>query len=205
MIKEDYKNEIINEYFKWLIDFVCGKRFAKEISYVKLLSYLHSTKFDYKLGYRSSKKNNRTVARRRLEDRDANRAEDGISLRWKFACDTDRKYIFDEISECLEGPCSMLEMMIALAIRCEETIMDNPRYGDRTGQWFWGMITNLGLGGMTDDIFDKLYVDDIVNRFLNREYEPDGKGGLFTIKNCEYDLRTIDIWGQLCWYLDSIS
>ena len=33
--------------------------------------------------------------------------------------------------------CSVLEMMIALAIRCEEHIMDDPDVGNRTGQWFW--------------------------------------------------------------------
>jgi hypothetical protein len=105
----------------------------------------------------------------------------------------------------LDGPCSVLEMMIALAIRCEETIMDDPDIGDRTRQWFWGMIINLGLGGMTDANFDPDFVDDSVLRFLNRDYEPDGRGGLFTIRNCHRDLRDVEIWYQLCWYLDSIT
>ena len=96
-------------------------------------------------------------------------------------------------------------MMVALAIRCEETIMDDPQVGSRTGQWFWGMINNLGLGAMIDEKFDKNYVKEIVDRFLNRDYEPDGRGGLFTIRHCEDDLRNVEIWNQLCWYLDSIS
>ena len=94
-------------------------------------------------------------------------------------------------------------MMVALAIRCEENIMDDPSYGNRTGQWFWGMIVNLGLGFMTDSRFDEKFVDDVIFRFLNREYEPDGKGGLFTVRNCKYDLRTVEIWYQMCWYLDT--
>jgi hypothetical protein len=93
-------------------------------------------------------------------------------------------------------------MMVALSVRCEETIMDDPRIGDRTGQWFWGMISSLGLGSMMDNQFDKEYVDSVIDRFLKREYEPNGKGGLFTIKRCRYDLRSVEIWYQMCWYLD---
>ena len=82
--------------------------------------------------------------------------------------------------------------------------MDDTRYGDRTTQWFWNMIVNLGLGGMVDALVDIEEVDKIIERFLNREYEPNGRGGLFTIDNCEEDLREVEIWYQLCWYLDSI-
>ena len=82
--------------------------------------------------------------------------------------------------------------------------MDDTLFGNRTGQWFWGMIRNLGLSPMNDSNFDAEFVDDVIARFLNREYEPDGKGGLFTIKNCDHDLRTVEIWRQLSWYLGSI-
>ena len=98
----------------------------------------------------------------------------------------------------------MLEMLVSVAISCEE-IMDDPQIGNRTGQWFWNMIVNLGLGSMIDSRFDKEYVDEVVRRFLNRQYDPDGTGGLFTIRNCDVDLRTVEIWYQLCWYLDSIT
>ena len=53
-------------------------------------------------------------------------------------------------------------------------------------------------------MFDKQYVTKVIGRFLNREYEPNGKGGLFIINNCNDDLRDVEIWYQLCWYLDSI-
>ena len=76
--------------------------------------------------------------------------------------------------------------------------------GIRTGQWFWTMLTNLGLGGMTDDNFNRLIADKIISTFLKRKYDPDGKGGLFRIRNCDRDLRKVEIWRQLCWYLDSI-
>lgn len=139
--------------------------------------------------------------------RDSNRADDGINMRYRFVISHGYEYedIYEDIMDALDGPCSVLEMIIALAIRCEETIMDDPNVGDRTGQWFWGMITNLGLGSMTDERFDRDYVERVIDIFLNREYEPDGKGGLFTIRHFDQDLRDAEIWHQLCWYLDSIT
>lgn len=83
--------------------------------------------------------------------------------------------------------------------------MDDPDIGNRTGQWFWGMIVNLGLGSMTDDLYDEKLVETAINRLLDRRYAPDGTGGLFTVKNCDRDLRKVEIWYQLCWYLNSIT
>lgn len=177
-------DRVRGEYFDWLLNIVCEHRFANEISYRKLLSYLYNTKFVCRI------------------NGDISRVNDGFSLRNRFA----ESIGFDDsyFSESLRGPASILEVMIALAIRCEETIMDDPRFGDRTGQWFWGMISSLGLSGMIDSQFDKRYVDRVVARFLRREYKPNGEGGLFTV-NGFGDLRREEIWTQLCWYLDSIG
>lgn len=82
--------------------------------------------------------------------------------------------------------------------------MDNPQIGDRTGQWFWGMIVSLGLGNMDDSRFDKAFVSQVLETFINREYSPEGVGGLFTIRYCEQDLRDVEIWYQMCWYLDRL-
>ena len=173
---------IQDEYFEWLVGIACID--SKVVSYRKLLAYLHETEFIYSMPM------------------DSNRAADGKELRYRFA----HRYLGDDSAEYyITGPCSVLEMMLALAIRCEENIMDDPTMGDRTAQWFWGMISSLGLGGMYDSNFDIYKVEDVVNRFLDRDYDPDGRGGLFTIRNFEYDMRTIEIWQQLCEYLNSIS
>ena len=177
-----FKDRINDEYFDWLCEVVDSKRFSKHVSYRKLLMHLHSIEFTWFIPY------------------DDNRADDGIMLRRKYAL----AHHDEELSDYISGPCSVLEMMAALAIRCEESIMDDTLFGNRTGQWFWGMILNLGLSPMNDSNFDAEFVDDVIARFLNREYEPDGKGGLFTIKNCDHDLRTVEIWRQLSWYLGSI-
>lgn len=132
--------------------------------------------------------------------RDENRAQDGLDLRCRFASMNNYN---PDIAYEIDGPCSVLEMMIALAIRCEETIMDDPKKGDRTVQWFWIMINNLGLSDQTDGRFDKIFVTEAIQKFLNREYAPDGRGSLFRIRNCRKDLRKVEIWCQLNWYLDT--
>lgn len=173
-------DDIKNAYFEWIYYLVCGERYPKEISYRKLLMRLHTIPF---------------VA---IIPRDENRATDGIDLRYRYT------YVREGIEDAetyLDGPCSVLEMMVALAIHCEEE-MEDPKKGDRTAQWFWEMVTSLGLGAMTDDRYDRSIVDAVIMRFLNREYEPNGRGGLFTIKNCKHDLRDAEIWYQMSWYMD---
>ena len=174
--------DIADEYFSWLSSIVCSDRRPRHLSYDRLLERLHNTTFRYIL------------------PRDENSAAWGLNLRYRFAI----AHGYGEEGE-IGGPCSVLEMMIALAIYCEESIMDNPAIGDRTGQWFWEMIVNLGLGSMTDLQFDSDYVDDVLDRFLDRRYAPNGQGGLFTIRHCQCDLREVEIWYQLCWYLDTIA
>ena len=177
--------DISNEYFEWLVDLVCGERYSKVISYRKLLIQLHNTEFQYFIS------------------NDENRAKDGVMLRRRFALANN--YDDDYVYDCLREPCSVLEMMAALSLRIEEWLMDDPGIGDRTRQWFWGMVVSLGLGSMTDAMYDKKYVTEALDRLINLDYEPDGVGGLFTIRDCEYDLRTVEIWLQANTYLNSID
>lgn len=175
-------NDLRDEYFEWMYHTVCHGRFAKENIYRKLLTYLHSVEYTWILSD------------------DVNRAEDGEEgLRWRFAYEN-----HINVRHELDGPCSVLEMMLALAYKCEE-IMDDAAIGDRTVQWFWRMIANLGLNGMTDRRFDLGAAESIIDRFLNRDFEPDGHGSLFVIRNCRYDLRDVETWTSMLWYLDSIT
>lgn len=135
---------------------------------------------------------------------DGNREEDGINLRYRFA--HDNNYEQRMIASYLDDrSCSILEMMIALAMRCEEHIMANPDVGNRLNQWFWAMISSLGLSDMDDRRFNADYVDWVLERFLTKAYAPDGNGGLFTVPGYKGDIRELDIWYQMCSYLESIS
>lgn len=178
------RDDVLNEYFDWMCQLVSDKQYIGDRSYRKLLSKLHNIPFTYTI------------------DMDGNRAADGIDLRYRFGYE--RNYEDYIIASFLDDkPCSVLEMIVALALRCE-TIMEDPDYGDRTGEWFWGMIESLGLESMDDTSFNRNYVDDVIDIFLSRDYGRDGRGGLFTIKHPKRDLRTVEIWYQMNWYLDSI-
>lgn len=179
------QRNLSDEYFEWMYQLVCNDKYYKRLSYRKLLYLLHDIEFSYIL------------------ELDENRAEDGRDFRYRFGyeCGYPRDYIATDLDI---RPCSVLEMMIALAFRGEEQIMDDPEFGNRTGQWFWNMIVSLGLGSMNDSNFDRRYVEDVIFSMLDRDYAPNGEGGLFTIDSCPYDMREIDIWSQFMWYLDEV-
>lgn len=176
------QNDVKNQYFEWMVHLVCNEMPEKQKSYRKLLMRLHNIEFRYSLAM------------------DGNREEDGIDLRYRFA----DVYSIHDIMMYLNFPCTVFEMMVALSHRCEENIMGSPEAWDRTGHWFWGMVKNLGLSSMKDSRFEKRFVDEKIERFLKREYKSNGDGGLFTVKKCKCDLRKVEIWYQMCWYLDGI-
>lgn len=179
------RDGLSKRYFEWMYRLVCDNRYAKGSGYKSLLTYLYNTPFTYTIGM------------------DGNRAADGIDLRYRFASECG--YEDSMIATYLDDrPCSILEMMVALAIRCEEHIMEDSDVGDRTGQWFWNMIVSLGLGGMIDVRFNPTYVKFVIDRFLDHKYERNGKGGLFTVENSRRDMRSIEIWYQMCFYLDTM-
>lgn len=173
------------EYVEWMHSLVSNRRFSRARSYKKLFHYLHAIEFTYTIPL------------------DGNRAEDGINLRYIFGDECG--YPHAMIAAYLDSqPCSILEMMVALALRYEDNIMADSDMGDRTGQWFWGMISSMGLESMTDAYFDESYVDDVVFRFLNRTYKRNGEGGLFTVSKQDVDMRNVEIWYQAAFYFNEL-
>lgn len=176
------ENAVASRYFEWM----CGcVRDKEHNNYAKLLHQLNDIEFTYTLPM------------------DGNRYEDGIDLRYRFGYDCD----YDEsvIAYYLDNhPCSVLEMMVALALRLEEHIMDDPDIGNRTSVWFWEMIFSLGLSDMSNDNYSELKISATIQQFLDREYTKDGRGGLFTIKGIQKDMRDAEIWHQACWYLNGV-
>lgn len=175
-------HDINREYYEWLCDLIKDSKPSRRVTYNKLVSYLYNTEFSYVIPM------------------DGNRYEDGIELRYRFGYDhsIDAPIIASYLDV---NPCNVLEMMVALAFRCEEHIMFNPENGILSGRWFWKMISNLGLDRMDDNNYDEEYVNNVVWRFLNRDYDRDGRGGLITLPDCPYDLRSMDIWSQMMHYL----
>ena len=121
---------------------------------------------------------------------DSNRVSDGLNLREEFGIAIDK-------------PCSILEVLIALAERGERQTMADASVGDRVGQWFWEMIGNLGLGRMSDDNYDEDYTDDICRRFNYRDYASDGRGCAFRSPS-HGDLSEYELWYQMNFHFSDI-
>lgn len=177
------KRERINElYFKWLCELVCDKHRGKYFG--RLLETLHMREFTW------------------LMNLDADRASDGVSMREKFAYYHNLE--LDIVLEELEGPCSVLEMMVGLAYRVENQIMGE--VGDEdVGRWFWNMVDNMYLGNMDNGNYDELYVQQSIDILLDRNYQRNGSGGLYLIADSDRDAREMTIWAQMCHYLNDFE
>lgn len=162
-------------YFDWIVDRCLPK--SESIVRTKLLEHLQRTEFKVR------------------NPRDINRSRDGVALRTRYTRETGDLLDFESLS------CSILELIAALALRCEEDIMYDPGIGDRTAEWFIGMLKSLGLYSMTDNLYDADFTDYILNRFMSGQYEPNGKGSLFTLREQHPDMRLLEIWYQMHWYL----
>lgn len=135
---------------------------------------------------------------------DANREQDGMDLREDFADDSEWRK--EDILEVLAGPCSVLEMLVALAMRIERDIMYTPDDGDRTGEWFKLMLDNMKLLPMTDTDYYQPYVDQILEDIMSRHYKKNSKGSIFPVRNTQgKDWRKTEIWMQMMLYFNEYS
>ena len=163
-------------YLKWLMGLVNVDR-----KYLYVCDYLLNTDYIYTVG------------------NDVNRAVEGMTLRQDF----------EEMYGMLEGlsgrDCSLLEMMVELAIRCDGVMYD-PQFGERPEYWFWCFMVNLGLDKYTNDAFDPIKVRQICEDFNYRHYNSNGKkGGMFVVTFPRADLRVTELWYQMMWWLNENS
>lgn len=167
-------------YFEWLINKIDYGDYPRCDEYSILLRYLYSHIFWSDMPM------------------DENRIIDGMCLRDYFLEDAKLEDYYS--IHLLEKNASILEVMLALSIRCERSL-SRVDYDDRTAEWFWDMVVSLGLIGMDDDKFDLDYVERTISLFLCHKYRHDGKGGLFTIQNPDTDMTKVELWYQLQSYL----
>lgn len=177
------KLDVLSDYILWIERRVLKPDMISK--YHKLMATLYSIPFTWTI------KN------------DENRAADGIDLRSSFG--EEKGVERDVWHQYLDGRCTVLEMMAALAIRCEDCVMGESEYGDRTWFWFMKMVHSLSLEDYTDDNFDVSYVREIVKRALKRDYSYDGYGGFWYVKGCQKDLRDVEIWYQMHEYLSTLD
>ena len=172
--------ELSNGYFQWLCELVAAD--DEDRPYIYLLRELYETEFS-----------DETAA---LIPNDDNRIEDGLALREDFSNETG---IHNRI--ILTGPCSLLEMMIALAYRMEDAFGKYDYI-----HWFWEMIFNLELMDYddTNENWRKervSFLDEAIETLLKRKYNRDGDGSLFPMNHAKRDMRKTEIWYQMSNYL----
>lgn len=162
-------------YFDWLCARVMLPHSVKYVNYNGLLQVLHRTEFVW------------------VVSGDDNRAEDGIELRSDFLRETH----FYQDPMWLDVPCSMLEMLIALAYRAAFQTRIS------TENWFWKFIENLNLNEFRRISEDDIQmIQEIVNTFIWRNYQANGSGGLFPLHSPPRDQRKVEIWYQFGDYVE---
>lgn len=168
------------DYINWLIDILHVE--VSGASYNFLMNYLAEVEFVP------------------MVKNDGNRAEDGLEIRSEYMSDYDLvgNYALEEM------PCSVLEMMVALAMRMadyspETTGLININ-SPETRENFMILLSNLGLLDYSDDYFDKDVVEDIVLNMVERRYKVNGEGGLFPLQGPCPDQRNLEIWYQMQQY-----
>lgn len=128
-------------------------------------------------------------------DMDENRKVDGLVLRDIYEAETGK-------DSGMEGkPCTMLEMIIALA-RHMFSIMDGwiPDENNTIGRWFHEMLDNLEKPRRRST-WDAYRWDDAMETILNRTFDRNGRGGLFPRACCHEDQRKVELWDQMNGYL----
>lgn len=119
---------------------------------------------------------------------DYNREEDGRCLRNRYK-------LFETVFRKNIPPVSVLEVLVAFAIRIDREYTGDP--GDpKPDDIFIMFLQNLGLLESRERFsMDRIFGN--VERWLSREYGPNGEGGLFYVKDCEYDMREEELWRQM--------
>ena len=128
---------------------------------------------------------------------DVCRVDDAIDLRYRFG--REEGYSQEIIAHYLDmRDASVLEVMVALALRMEEHILGDSIYGDRCAEWFWVMMESMHLHYYDDRHYSEEVVDSIVLAMLYHRYSRNGDGGLFSVAVDENtDMRNEDIWYQM--------
>lgn len=129
-------------------------------------------------------------------DLDDVRVDHAIELREEY----DKRYVGRIVEDI-----TVLEVMVSMAVRCEKAVMSDPSKGDRTVDWFYMMIDNLGFSRMTDDKFgsvELVIVDTVIEDWLNRKFKKNGLGSPFPLANPgRRDCRKADLWQAMMWYM----
>lgn len=171
------------DYFCYLCEMVCIDGRYTDQAYWVLAKTLWDTDFTWSL------------------DMDADRAANGMALR--------KRYYEEGGTDGYDGPCTVLEVLVALADRMA-AIFDELDGECKTPMFFWEMIENLELENYSDMAFEDYparvhgffnRMDRRIERWLDRRFEPDGRGSPFPLRRPRQDQREVDLWYQANAYM----
>lgn len=93
------------------------------------------------------------------------------------------------------------EIFISLASKFDWLLSDlkNP---DRTEEWFWMMMKNTGLIFYDNEHFNRDDIESICDVFVHRKYKTNGYGGPFPLRQPRKNVRRVDLWYQINWYVN---
>jgi hypothetical protein len=159
-------------YFDWLY------RQVKAGDYAKLCHLMHQTTF------------------RVLVAHDENRVGDVNELKLNYMT---MMRIDPRDEDGLTSPdASVFEILVSLAQRMEyQTSLP-------IQVCFAIFLENLGLRSCNDDNFSAAHrtkATQIIKRFNDRLYRPNGQGGLFPLRKPRGDQRQVELWYQMAFYL----
>lgn len=182
MIKMDNNFEKIWEEYR---SSMCAQLGNMATRMSKMLKLLHSIPFRYMIKM------------------DRNRVANAVYYRnqWmsdhSVALDVPDNFIMD-------GSCSVLELLFTFALKIDreytsEDFIDHPEI------FFWEFIENLNFNRQSNSNFDEKYVRGVIDAFITRSYDADGRyGNIFIIDDPEYDLRELQLWDQMQIYLTEV-
>lgn len=197
-------------YFNWLCNMVHVDDYCGESWYI-LAKILHNIEFYWTI------------------PNDENRAVHGVKLRqvWIESMEDQAEDLGVGHPmfplDSLTGPCSVLEMMVGLAVSIESEIMMSSEKGNRTAVWFWEMIINFLYENHKDEIplrnpfeiplfhlWSDRFIDEqrgemlrmSVSKIMDRTYDKYGNGGLFPLIDTDEDQREVEIWYQAQHWLE---
>lgn len=159
-------------YYQWLLNHV-ESPIAE--THTMLLDTLHNIEFTWKLPM------------------DANRAADGINLRYIYIELEGVDELYDDEYFSEHGyKCSVLEMLIALTTRFATDVVGESFMSP--ANYFWILMENVDLIKYTDAHFDEEAVRDAIFDFLDN-------GGLFPLNGPSKNGKDTELWYQMCeWF-----
>lgn len=128
---------------------------------------------------------------------DKNRIKDGMDLRKEFLAEKKlNPHSLDYYDKC-----SVLELLVALAIRINDEYIGDPVNPEPPFVLFWEMLKNLNIDWCNDSKYNTPNVINILQKWTSRRFQYNGEESIFPLRNPKTDQRECSIWNQMQAYI----